>query len=106
GVRGKEYYDAPDDIDCERLFTEVVGKKIPHEFISVRRWVARNVVSDTYRRGRIFFAGDAAHLNHPPSHLRLHPPLPAALHRRAAAALRTWHATSTPRFGGGPGAAC
>jgi len=71
GVRGKEYYDAPDDIDCERLFTEVVGKKIPHEFISVRRWVARNVVSDTYRRGRIFFAGDAAHLNHPSSGLGL-----------------------------------
>src|SRR5262249_19809360 len=36
-----------------------------------RRWVARNVVSDTYRRDRIFFAGDAAHLNHPSSGLGL-----------------------------------
>jgi len=71
GVRGKQYYDAPDKADCERLFTEVVGKNVPHEFISVRRWVARNVVSDNYRRGRIFFAGDAAHLNHPSSGLGL-----------------------------------
>jgi FAD binding domain len=70
-VRGKQYYDAPDKIDCESLFNEVVGKKVPHEFISVRRWVARNVVSDTYRRGRVFFAGDAAHLNHPSSGLGL-----------------------------------
>jgi hypothetical protein len=71
GVRSKECYDEPDKIDCERLFTEVVGKRVPHEFISVRRWVARNVVSDTYRRGHIFFAGDAAHLNHPSSGLGL-----------------------------------
>src|SRR5215813_6852313 len=71
GVRGKQYYDAPDKADCERLFTEVVGKNVPHEFISVRRWVARNVVSDNYRRGRIFLAGDAAHLNHPSSGLGL-----------------------------------
>jgi 2-polyprenyl-6-methoxyphenol hydroxylase-like FAD-dependent oxidoreductase len=71
GVRGKKFYDAPDQVDCERLFTEAVGKKVPHEFISVRRWVARNVVSDTYRVDRVFFAGDAAHLNHPSSGLGL-----------------------------------
>jgi 2-polyprenyl-6-methoxyphenol hydroxylase-like FAD-dependent oxidoreductase len=71
GVRGKAFYDEPDKVDAERLFEEVVGKRVPHEFISVRRWVARNVVSDTYRTGRIFFAGDAAHLNHPSSGLGL-----------------------------------
>jgi hypothetical protein len=65
GVRGKEFYDAPDKIDAERLFTEVVGKDVPHEFVSVRRWTARNVVADKYRIGRVFLAGDAAHLNHP-----------------------------------------
>ena len=65
GVRGKEFYDAPDKIDAERLFTEVVGKDVPHEFVSVRRWTARNVVADKYRVGRVFLAGDAAHLNHP-----------------------------------------
>jgi hypothetical protein len=71
GVRGKNFYDDPDKIDAERLFTEVVGKKVPHEFISVRRWTARNVVSDIYQVGRIFLAGDAAHLNHPASGLGL-----------------------------------
>jgi hypothetical protein len=72
GVRGKEYYDDPDSVDAERLFTEVAGKNVPHEIISVRRWTARNVVADTYRVGRrVFLAGDAAHLNHPASGLGL-----------------------------------
>jgi 2-polyprenyl-6-methoxyphenol hydroxylase-like FAD-dependent oxidoreductase len=71
GVRGKQYYDAPEQVDVERMFNEVIGTSVPHEIISVRRWVARNVVSDAYRNGRVFFAGDAAHLNHPSSGLGL-----------------------------------
>ena len=65
GIRGKAYYDAPEQVDAERLFNEVVGKQVPHEIISIRRWTARNVVADRYRSGRIFLVGDAAHLNHP-----------------------------------------
>jgi hypothetical protein len=71
GLRGKEFYDDPDKVDVERLFAEVVGKPIPHEIISVRRWTARNVVADRYRVGAVFLAGDAAHLNHPASGLGL-----------------------------------
>jgi 2-polyprenyl-6-methoxyphenol hydroxylase-like FAD-dependent oxidoreductase len=71
GLRGKEFYDDPDKVDVERLFAEVVGKQIPHEIISVRRWTARNVVADRYHAGAIFLAGDAAHLNHPASGLGL-----------------------------------
>ncbi len=71
GLRGKEFYDDPDKVDVERLFLEVVGKPIPHEIISVRRWTARNVVSDQYQVGAVFLAGDAAHLNHPASGLGL-----------------------------------
>jgi 2-polyprenyl-6-methoxyphenol hydroxylase-like FAD-dependent oxidoreductase len=71
GVRGKQFYDAPDDVDADRLFEEVVGKPVPHEVISIRRWTARNVVADRYRAGRVFLAGDAAHLNHPSSGLGL-----------------------------------
>jgi hypothetical protein len=48
-----------------------VGKDVPHEILSVRRWLARNVVADRYRHGRIFLAGDAAHLNHPAAGLGL-----------------------------------
>jgi 2-polyprenyl-6-methoxyphenol hydroxylase-like FAD-dependent oxidoreductase len=71
GLRGKEFYDDPDKVDVERLFEEVVGKPIPHEIISVRRWTARNVVAESYQVGAIFLAGDAAHLNHPASGLGL-----------------------------------
>jgi 2-polyprenyl-6-methoxyphenol hydroxylase-like FAD-dependent oxidoreductase len=71
GLRGKEFYDDPDKVDVERLFEEVVGKPIPHEIISVRRWTARNVVADRYQVGAVFLAGDAAHLNHPASGLGL-----------------------------------
>jgi 2-polyprenyl-6-methoxyphenol hydroxylase-like FAD-dependent oxidoreductase len=65
GIRGKRFYDASEEVDVERLFNEVVGTSVPHEIISIRRWTARNVVADRYRAGRIFLAGDAAHLNHP-----------------------------------------
>jgi 2-polyprenyl-6-methoxyphenol hydroxylase-like FAD-dependent oxidoreductase len=71
GIRGKAYYDAPDKVDAERLFTEVVGKRVPHDVISIRRWAARNVVADRYRAGRVMLAGDAAHLNHPAAGLGL-----------------------------------
>jgi 2-polyprenyl-6-methoxyphenol hydroxylase-like FAD-dependent oxidoreductase len=65
GVTGKEFYDDPDGVDCNRLFDEVAGAATPREIISVRRWAARDVVADRYRAGRVFLAGDAAHLNHP-----------------------------------------
>jgi 2-polyprenyl-6-methoxyphenol hydroxylase-like FAD-dependent oxidoreductase len=71
GIRGKPYYDAPHQVDAGHLFNEVVGKPVPHEIISIRRWTARNVVADSYRAGRILLAGDAAHLNHPAAGLGL-----------------------------------
>ena len=71
GLRGKRFYDAPETIDADLLFEEAVGRAVPHEVLSTRRWTARNVVSDAYRAGRVFLAGDAAHLNHPASGLGL-----------------------------------
>jgi 2-polyprenyl-6-methoxyphenol hydroxylase-like FAD-dependent oxidoreductase len=71
GVSGKSYYDAPDQVDAEGLFRQAIGKDVPHEILSVRRWSARNVVADHYQHGRIFLAGDAAHLNHPAAGLGL-----------------------------------
>jgi 2-polyprenyl-6-methoxyphenol hydroxylase-like FAD-dependent oxidoreductase len=71
GLAGKSFFDAPTAVDADRLFEEVVGKPVPHEVISIRRWTARNVVADRYRVGRVFLAGDAAHLNHPASGLGL-----------------------------------
>jgi 2-polyprenyl-6-methoxyphenol hydroxylase-like FAD-dependent oxidoreductase len=71
GVSGKAFYDSPDKVDAEGLFREAIGKDVPHEILSVRRWSARNVVADRYRQGRILLAGDAAHLNHPAAGLGL-----------------------------------
>jgi 2-polyprenyl-6-methoxyphenol hydroxylase-like FAD-dependent oxidoreductase len=71
GIRGREYYDNFQTIDVPRLFREVAGECVPFDVISVGRWTARNVVADRYQVGRVFFAGDAAHLNHPASGLGL-----------------------------------
>jgi 2-polyprenyl-6-methoxyphenol hydroxylase-like FAD-dependent oxidoreductase len=71
GLTGKAFYDAPDEVDAEAFFRDAVGKDVPHKILSVRRWMARNVVADRYRHGRIFLAGDAAHLNHPAAGLGL-----------------------------------
>ena len=92
GVQGKQFFDAPAALDADRLFEEVVGKPVPHEVISIRRWTARNVVSDRYREGRVFLAGDAAHLNHPASGLGLNTGLGDAvdLAWKLEAALAGW----------------
>ncbi len=92
GLRGKEFYDDPDKVDVERLFEEVVGKQIPHEIISVRRWTARNVVAERYQVGAVYLAGDAAHLNHPASGLGLNTGLGDAvdLGWKLEAALAGW----------------
>ncbi len=71
GVSGKAFFDAPEAVDADLLFEEVVGKPVPHQVLSIRRWTARNVVANRYRAGQVFLAGDAAHLNHPASGLGL-----------------------------------
>jgi 2-polyprenyl-6-methoxyphenol hydroxylase-like FAD-dependent oxidoreductase len=92
GVSGKAYFDAPEAVDADRLFEEVVGKPVPHEVLSIRRWSARNVVADRYRAERVFLAGDAAHLNHPASGLGLNTGLGDAvdLAWKLAATLAGW----------------
>jgi 2-polyprenyl-6-methoxyphenol hydroxylase-like FAD-dependent oxidoreductase len=65
GVTGKEFYDDPDAADPDALFDGIGGTAIPRQFLSVRRWSARDVVADRYRAGRVVLAGDAAHINHP-----------------------------------------
>src|SRR4029079_19805503 len=71
GVARKAYYDAPEQVDAEGLFREAIGKDVAHEILYVRRSRARNVVADRYQHGRIFLAGNAAHLNHPAAGLGL-----------------------------------
>ncbi len=45
---------------------ELAGQPVVAEVISVDRWTAHHLVARSYRAGRVFIAGDAAHL-HPPT---------------------------------------
>jgi 2-polyprenyl-6-methoxyphenol hydroxylase-like FAD-dependent oxidoreductase len=65
GLRGKEYFDRSRELDVDALVCEMAGKPIPYELLSVRRWVTHDLVAERYREGRVFLAGDAAHLNSP-----------------------------------------
>jgi 2-polyprenyl-6-methoxyphenol hydroxylase-like FAD-dependent oxidoreductase len=65
GLRGKEYFDRSRELDVDALVVDMAGKRIPYELLSVRRWVTHDLVAERYRDGRVFLAGDAAHLNSP-----------------------------------------
>ncbi|WP_306204640.1 FAD-dependent monooxygenase [Actinoplanes sp. RD1] len=48
--------------DPEKLLTAAVGGPIDHEVLGTVRWTGRQLVATTYQRGRVFLAGDAAHI--------------------------------------------
>lgn len=48
--------------DPEELLREAVGGSIEHEVLGVVRWTGRRLVAQSYRSGRVFLAGDAAHV--------------------------------------------
>jgi 2-polyprenyl-6-methoxyphenol hydroxylase-like FAD-dependent oxidoreductase len=50
------------DEDMPALFERIAGMPIDYETLYVGRWTQRLMVADRYRDGRVFLAGDAAHL--------------------------------------------
>lgn len=48
--------------DPEELLRDAVGKPVEHEVLGVVRWTGRRLVAHRYRAGRVFLAGDAAHI--------------------------------------------
>jgi 2-polyprenyl-6-methoxyphenol hydroxylase-like FAD-dependent oxidoreductase len=50
------------DEDMPELFKKVVGMPVDFETLYVGKWTMRLMLADRYRQGRVFLAGDAAHL--------------------------------------------
>ena len=54
-----------DTLDAPQKLRFALGDNIPFELLAVRPWTGHCVVADRYQDGRVFLAGDAAHLNWP-----------------------------------------
>jgi hypothetical protein len=50
------------DEEMPTLFESIAGMPIEYETLYVGKWTQRLMVADRYRDGRVFLAGDAAHL--------------------------------------------
>lgn len=58
-----ENADAWTEADARRIFHEAVGMDVPIEVLSIGTWLAGHaLVAQRLRQGRVFIAGDAAHL--------------------------------------------
>lgn len=54
-----------DNLNAPEKIRAALGPDIPFELLDVRPWTGHCVVADKYQAGRVFLAGDAAHLNWP-----------------------------------------
>jgi 2-polyprenyl-6-methoxyphenol hydroxylase-like FAD-dependent oxidoreductase len=53
------------EADIHAALRRAMGRDFDYEILSVMRWVRRELVADSYGAGRVFIAGDAAHLMSP-----------------------------------------
>lgn len=53
------------EAEMRAAIVRAVGREFDFEILSILPWVRRQLVADCYRSGRVFLAGDAAHLTSP-----------------------------------------
>lgn len=53
------------EADARRAIVRAVGREFEFDILSMLPWVRRQLVADRYGQGRVFIAGDAAHLTSP-----------------------------------------
>lgn len=86
-------YDDPDaDADAGAYLHRMFGGEFPHEIIDVTHWERRDYVAETYRVGRVFIAGDAAHQCSPTGGYGMHTGLEEAMNLawKLAAVIQGW----------------
>jgi len=77
-IDGKELWrltvfdDPASSADPEELLRRMAGGAFPHETLNVSRWERRDFVAQSYGRGRILIAGDAAHECSPTGGIGMH----------------------------------
>jgi 2-polyprenyl-6-methoxyphenol hydroxylase-like FAD-dependent oxidoreductase len=64
-IVGDETKRTLEEDDVRKLIVRAMGKDFDFEVLSIVPWVRRELVANSYGAGRVFIAGDAAHLNSP-----------------------------------------
>ncbi len=80
------------EADIRDALRRAMGRDFDHEILSVMRWVRRELVADRYGVGRVFIAGDSAHLMSPTGALGMNTGIQDAvdLGWKLEAVLRGW----------------
>ncbi len=86
------------DEDMAALFEKIVGTPMQYEMLHCAKWVQRLLLAEHYLQGRVFIAGDAAHLVIPTGGLGMNTGVGDAIDIswKLAATLRGWGGPKLP----------